>query len=288
MARLIYLDMIELIKAISLGAIQGVSEFLPISSTGHLILVEHWLGISQENFGLAFDAALHLGTLVAIIWYFQKDWFELFGSLTRYIDISNRRRRKIDYSDKEKLKLVKLLVIGTIPAIILGLLLEKTIESVFRSPSLIGAMLVIFSAVLIYAEKFGQRKKTIEKLGLIDAVVIGLAQSVALIPGVSRSGITLAAGMQRQLTRSEAARFAFLLSAPVVAGAGTKHFLGIIGLYFNQQIDLPVIVFFLTGMISAMVSGYLTIKYFLKYISSYSLYPFIIYRVILGLLILVS
>lgn len=271
--------MLELYKAILLGAVQGVSEFLPISSTGHLILVEQVLGISQATFGLAFDAALHLGTLVAIIWYFRPEFIALTTTMYRYIVVGDRKKLSEQH-------LLKLLVYGTVPAVFFGLLFEDVIDTVFRSPVLVGAMLIIFSAVLIYVEKFGIRRKLIKDLGVIDSLIIGLAQSVALIPGVSRSGITLAAGIYRQLTRAEAAKFAFLLSAPIVAGAGGKQLINTISLFNNGQITASVLIFFIVGIVTAAIFGYLTIKYFLKYISNHTLYPFIIYRIALGIVIL--
>lgn len=270
--------MIELLKAALLGLVQGVSEFLPISSTGHLILLEKLLGISQDTYGLAFDAALHLGTLVSIVWFFQKDWLLIFQSTITLV-----KRRRLT-SDSERL--AAYLLIGTIPAVIAGLLLENAVENAFRSPLLVGIMLAVFCLPLWYVEKTGKKNRTIGKLQLSDALIIGGAQVIALIPGVSRSGITIAAGMLIGLQRAEAARFAFLLSGPIVAGAGGLQLVKTLALFMESGLTIQELLFFITGIISAAIFGYLTIKYFLEFISKRSLYPFIIYRIVLALIIL--
>lgn len=267
----------ELFKAIILGVVQGITEFLPISSTGHLILFEHLLGISQEDYGLTFDAALHLGTLFAVIWFFRKDIGNIAGSVFVII-----QKRRIHTSEE---KLVLLLGIGTVPAMIIGLLLEDFIDSLFRSPFLVGTTLIFFSFVLWYVEKKSKLSKSENELSKVDALIIGFAQSVALIPGVSRSGITMAAGMWRHLTREQAARFAFLLSVPIVAGAGGKKMLDVIE---DGSLNSAHMTFFAFGIISSMIVGYLTIKYFLRFISKNSLMPFIVYRIILGTLLIAS
>lgn len=270
--------MLEFLKAIILGAVQGVSEFLPISSTGHLILLEKLLGISQDTYGLAFDAALHLGTLVSIVWFFQKEWLLIFQSA---IGIS-KRRRITTYGER----LTTFLLIGTIPAVIAGLLLENAVENAFRSPLLVGIMLAVFCLPLWYVERTGKKNRTIGKLQLSDALIIGTAQVIALIPGVSRSGITIAAGMVIGLQRAEAARFAFLLSGPIVAGAGGLQLFKTLKLFVESGLTTQQLLFFIIGIISAAVFGYLTIKYFLEFVSKRSLYPFIYYRLVLALIIL--
>lgn len=272
--------MIDLVKIFVIGAVQGVTEFLPVSSTGHLILLEKIFNISQSTYGLAFDAALHLGTLLAVLWFFRKSWLWLITSLYRNIVV------KTDI-DREASDLLKLIIIGTIPGAIFGIMLESNIETVFRSPVLVALALIIFSFVLIYIEKISQKNKQIKDMNWKDGLMTGLAQAIALIPGVSRSGITIAAGMWEGLTRAEAARFAFLISAPIIAGAGGKKLLDTILLVINRQLQLADIGLYIIGMLTAAVFGYLTIKYFLQYLSRNSLMPFIIYRLVLGFLILV-
>jgi len=268
--------LINYFYGILLGAVQGITEFLPISSTGHLILIEKLLGISQENFGLTFDALLHLGTLISLLWFFKKDWLNIITTPFRLKDKKN----------SQDLNLIKLLIVATIPGALFGLVLEKKVETVFRSPLLVGISLIVFSFVLVVVEKWSQKSKTIKDLKTKDAILTGFAQAVALIPGVSRSGITIAAGMWEGLTREQAAKFTFLISAPIIAGAGGKKLIDVILLSLNRQMPQGELGFYLLGMLSAAVFGYLTIKYFLKFISSNSLYPFIYYRIFLGLLVI--
>ena len=250
--------------AILAGAVQGLTEFLPISSTGHLIIFEKIFGISQTEFGLAFDASLHLGTLLAIAVFFYKDYLKVF---------------------KVKNGLIAKLAVGTLPAVIFGLLLETQIETTFRQTWIVGLSLILFSFVFILAEKLGRQIKTKEKTTIVDSLAVGLFQSLALIPGISRSGSTISAGLFLGLKREEAAKFAFMLAGPVIAGAGLKKFFEVITTQTLGSSDLN---FFLVGMISSAIFGYLTIKYFLKYLSTKSLYPFVIYRIVLGLILLIA
>ena len=247
--------------ALLAGAVQGLTEFLPISSTGHLIIFEKIFNISQIEFGLAFDASLHLGTLLAIAIFFFRDYLKVF-SLKNQLFIK--------------------LIIGTIPAAIAGLFLETAIESQFRQLWVVGLGLILFSLVIILAEKFGPMVKKEKDVTLTNSLIIGLFQSLALIPGVSRSGSTISGGLFLGLKRDEAARFAFLLSGPIIAGAGAKKFLEVA----TSSISTNDLSFFIIGIISSAIFGYLTIKYFLKYLSTSTLYPFVIYRVIVGLLLL--
>lgn len=248
--------------AILAGAIQGLSEFLPISSTGHLIIFEKLFGISQEKFGLAFDASLHLGTLLAILIFFYKDYLAVF-----------------------KNRLFLKLVVGSIPAVFFGLIFEGLIEGAFRQISVVAIALIFFSPVMIYAEKFGKKQKSRRDLNFKNAFLIGCAQALALIPGISRSGSTISAGLLLGLKREEAASFAFILAGPIIAAAGLKKFLEALSSQSLTNTDLN---FFLIGMISSAIFGFLTIKHFLKYLQTQTLYPFVIYRIILGLIIIGS
>jgi len=277
--------MIELFKAIVLGAVQGITEFLPVSSTGHLILFEKLLNISQETYGLTFDAALHLGTLLAVLWFFKNEWIKLIFVIPN--GVRNLAKRPTWSEIPQDDKLFLLLFIGTIPAVLFGLLLEDAVNTVFRSPILVAAALILFSFVLIYVEVASRKIKLIPQLKLLDGLIIGTAQAIALIPGVSRSGITIAAGLKRGLTREQAARFAFLLSAPIIAGAGGKKLLHLIELATSGQLTFNQQLFFVAGILSSAVFGYLTIKYFLKFISQHTLWPFIVYRIVLGLFIII-
>lgn len=248
--------------AILAGIVQGLTEFLPVSSTGHLIIYEHIFNISQKEFGLAFDASLHLGTLIAVLIFFFKDYLSVFNF---------------------KNGLFLKLLIGTIPAAILGLIFENLIENQFRSLTLIGYSLILFSFAMIAAEIFAKRQKLGKTIAPKDAFLVGMAQSLALIPGVSRSGATISAGLFLKQTRESAARFAFLLSGPIIAGAGSKKFMDVA---LRQNLTSSDLNFFIIGIISSAIFGYLTIKYFLKYLQTNTLYPFAVYRIALGAILI--
>lgn len=247
--------------AILAGAVQGLTEFLPVSSTGHLIIFEHIFGISQEEFGLAFDASLHLGTLAAVVLFFYKDYIRSIKS-----------------------KLIISIVVGTIPAAILGLIFETAIESSARQLWVVGIALVIFSFVIVAAEKVGAKNQLKEKVSPRSASVIGAFQALALVPGISRSGSTISGGLFLGLKREEAAKFAFMLSGPIIAAAGLKKFLETVT---SPQISSSDFNFFAVGVISSAVFGYLTIKYFLRYLATNTMYPFVFYRIVLGLTLIV-
>jgi len=250
--------------AILAGAVQGLTEFLPISSTGHLIIFEKIFSIPADSFGLAFDASLHLGTLLAVAIFFFKDYLKV-----------------LNFKNGLFLKLI----IGTIPAAVLGLLFESAIETTFRQLWIVGAGLILFSFVIIFAEKTAKMKKTYEKATILDSILIGFAQSLALVPGVSRSGSTISAGLFRGLNRQDSARFAFILSGPIIAGAGIKKFADVLT---SQSLTSQDVNFFLIGIASSFIFGYLTIKYFLKYLSNKNLTPFILYRVLIGAVLIVA
>jgi undecaprenyl-diphosphatase len=248
--------------AILAGLVQGLTEFLPISSTGHLIIFEKLFNIRQDTFGLTFDASLHLGTLLAVLIYFFRDYLKVF-------DLKNNLWLK--------------LIVGTIPAVIAGLFFEKAIESEFRSFMVIGLSLILFSFIMILAEIAGSKNKDGCKISGKKSLLIGFAQALALIPGISRSGSTISAGLFLGLTRQESARFAFMLSGPIIAGAGSKKLLEALT---SQKLASADINFFVVGIVSSFVFGYLTIKYFLKYLSAKNLYPFIVYRIVIGILLI--
>jgi undecaprenyl-diphosphatase len=267
----------DIFKAIVLGAVQGLTEFLPVSSTAHLIIVEDLLGIDDERYGLAFDASLHMGTLAAVLAYFARQWIRLARA-----GFHAAWRRSFD--DPEG-RLAWLIVLGTIPAAVIGFLLEDKIEEWLRSPWLIASMLIAFSGVFVIAEKYGTRDRGIERLGVADTLIIGFAQAVALVPGVSRSGATISAGLLRGYERSGAATFAFLLSAPVIAGAGLRASVGAIGDFVDGTLGREEAVFFATAVVTAAIVGYFAIAFLLRYLSTNSLIPFVWYRVTLGLVI---
>jgi len=267
----------DLLKAAILGIVQGLTEFLPVSSTGHLVLAEKVLRVDEERYGLAFDASLHLGTLLALLWFFGRTWVDLtLGGL--------RTLRDRSLADPQG-KLAWLIAVGTIPAAVLGFLFENEIEDAFRSPWLIATMLIAFSAVFVAAEAVSKRTRGMKDLSWFDAVFVGFAQAVALIPGTSRSGATISAGLFRDVERREAAQFAFLLSAPIIAGAGLKQLVSVIGDFAEGTLGGEDLAFFATGFACAAIVGYLSIAFLLRFLAANSLGWFVVYRVGLGVVV---
>ena len=204
-----------ILHAIVLGIIQGVTEFLPISSSAHLIIIP-WI-FGWDDGGLTFDVALHAGTLVAVLLFFFRDWIQI---LAQGIGLN------IGYDPalSKNRGLLWLLVLGTIPGAIAGFLFEKQAEAAFRSPFIIGTAAIVMGLLLWLADYVGRKQKDISHVSAVDSLIIGVSQGLAIIPGVSRSGITISAGLFRNLDRASAARFSFLLSTPIIAGACAKKF----------------------------------------------------------------
>lgn len=258
-----------LLQAIVLGALQGLAEFLPISSSAHLTLAPWVFG--WEDPGLAFDVALHAGTLVALAWYFRKDWIELTMA-----GFSILRKRKIESPIERRLLL---LVVATIPGAIAGKLLNDYAEQAFRSPVLIATTLIIMGVLLWAADRWASQTRTLEQVSMRDAVLVGLAQVCALIPGVSRSGSTMTAGRALGFERGAAARFSFLMSLPITAAAVIVKLPEAV----HAQGDLlPLIV----GIVTAAISGWIAISVLLKLVSKHSFGVFALYRLALGIFIL--
>jgi undecaprenyl-diphosphatase len=260
---------VNLIQALVLGALQGATEFLPVSSSGHLVLVP-WL-MGWENPGILFDTTVHLGTLVAVLTYFRHD---LTGLLIAWFRSLSSRDRSDDQA-----RLAWLLVVGTIPAVILGYLLEGFFERLFGRPLWVSALLVLTGLMLALSERLGKRRRRLESLGWHNALIIGLAQACAIAPGISRSGATIAGGLSQGLTREEAARFSFLLSAPVILGTGIFKLIGAlsVGIPSGQWAVL------LLGFVVSALSGYLFIRFLLAYVRHHRLYPFAIYCACVGM-----
>ncbi len=257
-----------IIESIVLGIVQGMTEFLPVSSTGHLILTRTLFGISDSN-GLAFDAILHLATAAAVMVYLRKDLFLLAQAGLRKLGKSpvNERDETLLYA----------LMVATIPAVVLGLSLESLMESVFRSPLLIAGVLIAGSFLFMYAEWTYEHKNQNNIINTRKGLKIGFFQALALIPGMSRSGATISGGMILGLSRVEAARFAFLLAVPVVTGAGLKKFVQMLA--SGEAVSwLPV----LSGAVVAFVVGLAAIHFMLGFVRSHTLWPFIWYRIILA------
>lgn len=253
----------EFLQSIILGIVQGLSEFLPISSTAHLVVVPYFFNFKDP--GLTFNVFLHLGTLVAIVSFFFKDWIKIL---------------------KERSKLLWLIIIGTIPAGILGYFFESYIESSFRSPLIISFTLIIFAILLYLSDYFVNHKREIKEINWWQSVVIGIAQAIALIPGVSRSGVTMTAGLFLGLKRKDSAKFSFLLATPIMIGATLYRFRELFELEGNLFNGLSLGAAIL-GFVFALVAGYLAIKYLLKYLGRGSFLPFVIYRIVLAIIIIV-
>lgn len=249
----------SLFEAVILGVVQGVGEFLPISSSAHLVLVP-WL-MGWHYAGLTFDVALHMGTLVAVVAFFWKDWLILMhdGLL---------RRRTTEG------RLFWYLVVATVPGAAIGYMFEEQAETIFREPLVIGVMLIIMGVILYLADTRAPAYKKLEEVGLGESLWIGLSQALAIIPGVSRSGITMAVGRMAGLDRETAARFSFLMSTPIIFGAGVMQ----LPKLTPADLNLP----FLVGVAVSAVVGFLSIKFLLRFLTRHSFGIFIWYRLILG------
>lgn len=253
-----------LIQTLVLGLVQGLGEFLPISSSAHLILTP-WI-LNWEEHSLVFDVALHMGTLVAVLAYFFQDWLVLAH------DGLTRRRT-------QEGKMFWYLVVATIPGVIFGLTFEDLIETAFRNPLLIGIMLIVMGIILYLADHLSPAFKDFNRIGWKESIWIGVSQALAMIPGVSRSGITMTTGRILGLNRETAARFSFLLSTPIIFGAGLLQ-----GMKLTMaDITMP----FIVGILVSAVVGYLTIKFLLRFLVTNSFLIFVVYRFILGTVVIV-
>ncbi len=262
-----------ILQAIVLGALQGATEFLPISSSAHLILAPWLFGWPDQ--GLTFDVVLHAGTLVAILSFFWREWLEMITGLVRFTHSAGGR-------DRSSSRLLFLLICGTVPAGVAGFLAEHAVETRLRHPLILSFTLISVALLLWLAERLARKERSLEALSLTDTLTVGAAQALALVPGTSRSGITIAAGLFRGLTREAAARFSFLLSAPIIAGAVLKKILELRHSGISVAERLPL----LFGFLASVIVGYLTIKYLLRYLQNNTLNVFIYYRIFLGIIIL--
>lgn len=272
----------SIIQAFVLGIVQGATEFIPVSSSAHLVLVPWVLG--WPNPGLFFDTLLHWGTLAAVLTYFWRDWIAIVKGFLRSVVQagplnSTPGGRLADPSSR----LAWAIILGTMPAVIVGFLFKDFIESLFASPVAVGAFLLITAAILAISERFGRRLRELDRVNTADSLVIGLAQAAAIVPGLSRSGTTIAAGLGRKLTREAAARYSFLLAAPAILGAGLLQIFEVL----NAKEAAPSWPAALAGMLTAAVVGYLCIKYLLAYLRRGSLYIFSAYCALLGLAIII-
>jgi undecaprenyl-diphosphatase len=248
-----------MLEALILGIVQGLTEFFPVSSTAHLILFPWFFNWSGELNSLTFDVALHAGTLFALIVCFWKDWIELIA---------------------RKQKLLGFVVLASIPAGVLGLLFNDIIEDRLRNPYIISASLIVFGLFMLASEKMFRYKK-IDDVSLSDALIIGIAQAVALFPGVSRSGITISSALFRGIEREPATRLSFLLSTPIIAGATMLHAKKMIFGPAVYNLDL-----FAIGFVASAITGYTAIRFLLHFFKKHSMNVFVYYRFVLAAVII--
>lgn len=261
--------MLLLLEAALLGVLQGLTEFLPVSSSAHLILARAFFGWDGEQFGLAFDVACHVGTLLAILVYFRRDLVELAGGVPRLL--TPRR-------DPAAMRLW-FIALATIPAVLVGGLLGDLIDRV-RAPAVIAATLGVGGLLMIVAERVGAHRRGHESLTLVEALAIGVAQACALVPGVSRSGATITMALFLGLTREAGARFSFVLGVPAMLGAATLE--GVKLATADVAMDAVTMQVFLVGMVVSGIVGYLTVRYFLRFLTLHSLDAFAAYRLLLA------
>ncbi len=261
----------DLAQAAVLGMVQGLTEFLPISSSGHLVMVPYLLGWPAHS--QAFDLALHLGTLLALLWFFWRDWLALIRGFIGGLLSAEARREDAAW------RMALLVLLGSVPAGVVGVAFEKPIEALLRG-AVINAVLVIAFGVLLYvADRVGALKRSIDEVDWRDALVMGLAQALALMPGVSRCGITITAGLVRGLDRPTAARFSFLLSGPITAAAAVFK--------LREGIPQAELGGALLGLVTSALVGFVAIGFLLRFLQRNSLVAFAAYRVLFGLLVIV-
>jgi undecaprenyl-diphosphatase len=256
-------------QSLVLGLLQGLTEFLPVSSSAHLSLAPYLFG--WQDPGLSFDVALHFGTLIAVLWFFRKEWAKLIGAAVSIIT-----SRKVDTVEKKR---VVFLIIATIPGAIGGLLLEKKAETAFRAPALTAIALIVMGIILWLVDRIASQERKVENMTWVDALVIGCAQVVALIPGVSRSGSTITAGRALKFDRESAAIFSFLMSMPIIAAAVVLKGPEVLR---TGGFGIEVLV----GVLASAISGWLAISVLLRYVSRHSYGVFALYRILLGLAVL--
>jgi undecaprenyl-diphosphatase len=273
-----------------LAIVQGLAEFIPVSSSGHLIIVRRLLGWNELSpaHELTFDVALHFGTLLSVLFYFRRTWFQIIraalgGKVVRFSEAGGADQSLTADEEREERSLLWFLAIATIPGAIAGKLLEHSAEDYFREHIfLIAGALIVVALFMWWGEKVSELKKPLTGISLADSLIVGCAQAFALIPGVSRSGSTITAGLFRNMTREAAVRFSFLLSTPLIAGAALlkAHELRKEGLPAGMHMP------FLVGVLVSAVVGYIAIAWLIRYLQSNSLKVFIIYRIVVGVIVI--
>lgn len=264
--------MIDPVQAFWLALVQGLTEFLPVSSSAHLVLLP--ILADWPDQGLAFDVAVHVGTLIAVIAYLRHDlvgiacgWLRQWGS----------------YGRSEESHLGWLLIVATVPAVLVGVFVDEAVEALLRDPLIIAGATIVFGLLLWWADRRRSGRKAMQQLGIKDALLIGVFQVLALIPGTSRSGITITAGLMLGLSREAAARFSFLMAVPIITAAGSLK-----GVSLMQSEDVIPWDVFVLGVTVAFLSAWAVIALFLRFISRVGMTPFVLYRIVLGGLLLIA
>jgi undecaprenyl-diphosphatase len=260
----------DLVQAAVLGVVQGLSEFLPISSSGHLIMVPFLLGWPPHS--QAFDLALHVGTLIALLWFFWTEWLTLIRGFFSGLFSAQTRR------DDPAWRMALLVLLGSIPAGLIGVGAEQPIEDLLRSPVLNAVLMIVFALVMLVADRVATLKRSVGDVGWPDALTMGLAQALALMPGVSRSGITITTGLFLGLDRAAAARFSFLLSGPIIAAAAVWK--------LRQGVPSNELGAVMLGATVSAVVGFLAIGFLLRYLQRNTLMVFVVYRIVFALLVI--
>ena len=261
------------LQAVLLGIVQGLTEFLPISSSAHLILARTFFGWEAGELGLAFDVACHVGTLLAVLAYFRRD----VAALVAAVPDAARGRRS------EPAHLVRSLTVGTLPILLVGLLFADVLSTSLRTAEVAGATLALGAVVMIVAERWGTRNRTETSLTTAEALGLGFAQAVALIPGVSRAGAVLTIAVMLGLKRERAARFSFLLGVPAILAAAASQTTDLMA----QGLPTGVLSLFALGLGTSALVGYLTVKYFIRYVARHPIHLFAVYRLALAAGVLV-
>lgn len=277
-------------QAVVLAIIQGLAEFIPVSSSGHLIIARRLLGWNELSpaHELTFDVALHFGTLLSVLFYFRRTWFQIVraalgGKVVRFSEAGSSDQNLTLDEQREERMLLWFLAIATIPGAIAGKLLEHSAEDYFREHIfLIAGALILVALLMWWAEKLSQLRKPLTGITFADAIIVGCAQATALVPGVSRSGSTITAGLFRNMTREAAVRFSFLLSTPLIAGAALlkAHELRKEGLPAGMHAP------FIVGVLVSAIVGYVAIAWLIRYLQSHSLKVFIVYRIVAGVIVI--
>ena len=267
------------VQALVMGIVQGLTEFLPISSSGHLILVPYLLGWHDPFIdSLAFSVMLHMGTLLALLLYFRADWLRL-------VPAGFAALRDRSFGGDPDRRLAWLLAVSTVPAIIAGIALNDLIETRFREPRLVALTLVVGAAILWVADRTSSRTKGVGDVTFAGAFGIGAAQALALVPGISRSGISISAGLFLGLDREAAARFSFLMATPITLGAGIWEIRKLVT--GEAGVDVPLLPL-VVGMLGALVAGIAAISVLLRYLRTHPTTVFVVYRLVLAAVVVVA